>query len=359
MDFRLMNRLLAVPTLAITLAVGIASGAGYFQTNLTSDIPGLANNLDPNLKNPWGISFSVTSPFWVSDQVTDVATLYNGLGAPVALVVSTPPPPGGGPTGPTGQVFVGGQGFTMTTGPQANFVFATLAGTIDAWNSGTSAVTQTSGLPGSVYTGLALAGNLLYAANTSANRIDVYNNSFAPTTVPGGFVNPSVPAGFTPYNIQNVGGQLYVEYAKQNAPGGLVGIFDTNGNFVRNIIDSHFNGPWGVTLAPATFGPFGNRLLVGNFGDGLINAFDASTGAFVGTIMDSVGKPIANSGLWALAFRAPNSGFDSNTLFFTAGINNELNGLFGEIQVVPEPATLSLIGLTLGALALTSRKLRH
>jgi uncharacterized protein (TIGR03118 family) len=322
-----LNRSLAI----LTLATGVAFGGpiGYFQINLTSDITGLAANTDLNLKNPWGMSFAPTSPFWISDQVTDVSTLYSGAGVPQPLVVSTPPssPP---PTGPTGQVFVGGLGFTMTSGSSANFVFATLAGTIDAWNSGTGAVTQFTATDGAVYTGLAQVGSLLYAADTRNGKIDVFNSSFQKTTVSGTFANASVPAGLTPYDIQNVGGKLYVEYAKRNTPGGFVGVFDANGNLTQNISDTHLNSPWGVTLAPATFGQFGGDLLIGNFGDGTINAFNPATGAFIGTLSDVNGKPIVNSGLWSLQFRTVSQPtFDTNTLFFTAGINGEADGLFG------------------------------
>ena len=182
MNVRVTNRLLAV----LSLAAGVAFGGpiGYFQTNLTSDIMGLAANLDPNLKNPWGMSFAPTSPFWVSDQVTNVATLYNAAGVPQSLIVSTPPSPG---PGATGQVFAGGLGFTMNTGGQAVFVFATLAGTIDAWNAGASAVTQFTATDGAVYTGLAQVGSLLYAADTRNGKIDVFNSSFQKTTVSGAF----------------------------------------------------------------------------------------------------------------------------------------------------------------------------
>jgi uncharacterized protein (TIGR03118 family) len=342
------------------LAAGVASGGpiGYFQINLTSDINGLAPNLDPNLKNPWGMSFGLNSPFWISDQVTNVSTLYNAPGVPQALVVSTPPssPP---PTGPTGQVFVGALGFTMTSGGSALFVFSTLAGTIDAWNAGSTAITQFTAPDGAVYTGLAQAGSLLYAADTRNGKIDVFNNSFQKTTVPGTFVDPSVPSGFTPYDIQNVGGKLYVEYAKRNAPGGYVGVFDTNGNLTQHISDAHLNSPWGVTLAPAAFGQFGSDLLVGNFGDGTIDAFDPVSGAFLGALSDVDGKPIVNSGLWALQFRSPQSNFDSNALFFTAGINGQANGLFGEIKPAPEPTTVSMFGLGLAIMGLALRKARH
>jgi uncharacterized protein (TIGR03118 family) len=352
MRIRFMTGLLATALAILAFSTGVASGAtlGYFQTNLTSDVPGLAPNQDPLLKNPWGMSFGLNSPFWLSDQGTDVSTLYNGAGAPQALIVSTPPSPG---PGPTGQVFVGGLGFTMNTGTSPNFVFATLAGTIDAWNSGTAAVTQFTATDGAVYTGLAQAGSLLYAADTRNGKIDIFNSSFQRTTVSGSFVDPNVTAGFTPYNIQNVSGKLYVEYAKLNSPGGFVGVFDTNGNLLQHISDSHLNAPWGVTLAPAGFGQFGNDLLVGNFGNGTINAFNPTTTAFLGVVSDVNGNPIVNSGLWALNFRSPASSFDPNALFFSAGINNQADGLFGKIEPVPEPASIGTAGLALAAGILT------
>jgi uncharacterized protein (TIGR03118 family) len=332
-----------------------AATIGYFQTNLTSDIPGLAANVDPLLKNPWGMSFSATSPFWLSDQASNVATLYNGAGVPNALVVSTPPVPG---PGPTGQVFAGGLGFVISPGVNANFIFSTLAGTIDAWNSGTSAVSKFTAPDGAVYTGLAQAGTLLYAADTVNGKIDVFNTSFQKTTVSGTFMDPNVTPGFTPYDIQNVGGKLYVEYAKRGSPGGFVGVFDTNGNLLQHISDAHLNSPWGVTLAPAGFGQFGSDLLVGNFGDGTINAFDPVTGAFLGTLSNANGTPIVNSGLWAINFRSAGSGLDPNTLFFSAGINNEADGLFGSIQVVPEPATLGTFAFALAGAVLVQMRRR-
>ncbi len=344
--------------LCVLISLSLASPAmagpfGYTQTNLASDVPNLAANTDPNLRNPWGMSYSATSPFWVSDQAATLATLYNAAGAPQPLVVATPPSPG---PGATGQVFVGGQGFAMmNSGGSATFAFATLAGTIDAWNSGTSAVVQVS-TPGAVYTGLAVANGQLYAANTSSNRIDVFSNSFAPTTTSGTFVDPNVPAGFTPYNIQNIGGLLYVEYANRGNPGGFIGVFDANGNFIRHLSDSHLDSPWGVTLAPAGFGDFAGDLLVGNFGNGMINAFNPLTGLYLGTVSDANGNPLVNFGLWAIGFRAPGSTFDPNALYFTAGINGEVDGLFGSISptTVPEPATLGLVGL--GALLLARRR---
>ena len=314
---------------------------GYFQTNLVSDIPGLAAFTDSQLKNPWGMSFSATSPFWISDQVTGVSTLYSGAGVKQALIVTTPP------ASPTGQVFAGGLGFNMGGGVNANFIFSTLAGTIDAWNAGTTAVTEFAATDGAVYTGLALLGANLYAADTRNGKIDVFNNSFGKISVTGSFTDPSVTAGFTPYNIQAIGGKLYVEYARRNVPGGFIGVFDANGNLLQQINDSHLNSPWGITMAPGGFGQFGGDLLVGNFLGGMINAFDPVTGAFIGTLSNQNGTPIANPGLWALNFRSSASGLDPNTLFFSAGINSEADGLFGTIEVVPEPATLGTMALAL------------
>jgi uncharacterized protein (TIGR03118 family) len=333
--------------------VASADPLGYVQVNLTSDIQGLAPNFDPNLKNPWGTSFSATSPFWVSDQVTGVSTLYNAFGAPNPLVVSIPPTPG---QGPTGQVFVGGQGFTLKNGGgAATFAFATLDGTIDAWNGGTSAVLQAS-TPGAVYTGLAVVGSKLYASDSVGNKIDVFDNSFSPTTVSGSFVDPNVPAGFTPYNIQNINGKVYVEYALEDQPGGYIGVFDADGHFLQHLSDSHLDSPWGITLAPITFGQFGGDLLIGNEGNGMINAFDPITGAFRGTLSDANGNPIVNEGLWAIGFRAPGGAFDPNALYFFAGINDEHDGLFGKIDPVPEPSTLVLLQLGLGSLTLALRR---
>jgi uncharacterized protein (TIGR03118 family) len=320
----------------------------YAQNNLTSDIPGMASNLDPNLKNSWGMSFTATSPFWLSDQVTNTATLYNAAGVPNSLVVTTP-------SGPTGQVANSTMDFQVAPGQPARFIFASLSGTVSGWNpavQSTSAVVGFTATDGAVYTGLAqgiVAGNnFLYAADTRNGKIDVLNGSFQKVSLSGSFIDPSVPAGLTPYNIQNAGGKLYVTYAMEDSPGGFVGVFDLNGNLLQHISDSHLDSPWGVTIAPAAFGDFGNALLIGNEDDGRINGFDPSTGVFLGTISSTSG-PIANEGLWAINFRAPGSGFDPNALYFAAGINNETSGLFGTITpaAVPEPATVWAGALTL------------
>ena len=358
-----------------TVCGSLEAATVYFQTNLASDIPGMAANLDPNLKNPWGMSFSGTSPFWVSNQGSNNSTLYNGAGVKQALTVSTP-------FGPTGQVFnsAGAGNFLLPAGTgtapaAATFIFDTLSGSIAGWNGAQGnpvgvAATVFQATDGAVFTGLAIANNaganLLYAADFANARIDVFNSSFTPTTVPGGFVDASVPTGYSPYNIQAIGTSLYVQYAKVDptthlpttTPNtGIVNVFDLNGNRVQRLAtDTHLNSPWGVTQAPAGFGDFAGDILVGNFGDGTISAFDPLTLLFEGTINGLSGSPIVNSGLWALNFRTTGSGFDPNTLFITAGINGEANGLFAEIKQAPEPGTFLM--LTLACIPLVWRKVR-
>jgi uncharacterized protein (TIGR03118 family) len=330
--------------------------ASIYQVHkLVSDILGFADNYDPKLKNPWGISLSPTSPFWISNNGTGVATLYNGSGQPFPvgspLVVTLPPPAGGSPpAAPTGQVFNAGASFQGD-----RFIFVTEDGTISGWSSGTNAILRVDNSPaGAVYKGLAIgnngAGDFLYATNFHAGTIDVFNNNFAPTTLTGSFTDPNIPSGFAPFNIQNLGGKLYVTYAKQDAtkhddvpgPGnGFVDVFDLNGNLVKRLISNGaLNSPWGLALASSNFGDFSNTLLVGNFGDGLINAFDPDTGAFLGQIHDNMGNPVVIEGLWGLKFGNGGNGGDLDTLYFTAGIPGpppdlvESHGLFGSIKPV-------------------------
>jgi uncharacterized protein (TIGR03118 family) len=340
------------------LALAAPSFADPFtQVNLTSDIPGMAQHTDPNLKNPWGMSFGPNTPFWVSNQVTGNSTLYGTTGAPAPLVVTTPP------GGPTGQVFNGTSDFAQPGGGVSRFIFATLAGTIDGWTptNGTTAMTLAS-TPGAVYTGLAIgsngAGNFLYAAN-AAGGIDVFDSAFNHATLSGAFTDPNLPAGYTPYNIQNINGSLFVEYSQGTAVGaglGAVNEFDTNGNFVRRLVTGGaLNAPWGITMAPTGFGQFGGDLLIGNLGDGKINAFDPTNGSFQGVLTDSNGNPIVNDGLWALAFRT-DAGYNPNSLYFTAGINGETNGLFGTITPTPEPATILVGGLGLAVVFILRRR---
>lgn len=356
---------------ALTLPLAMCSqsfATSYVQTNLVSDIPGMAASTDPNLKDPWGISFSPTSPIWVSDRGAGISTLYNGLGAINALVVTVPP--GTPSTGPTGQVFAGGTAFRLNGNP-VNFIFDTLGGTIDAWNGGTTATVMRT-TPGASYTGLALANNMLYAANfTAGGQINVFDSTFAPTSVPGGFNDPNLPAGYAPFNVQLISGKLYVEYGKVTSGvpvalpggGGFVDVFDTNGNLLQRLVSNGaLDAPWGVTLAPSAFGAFGGDLLVGNFGDGKINAFDPTSGAFLGALTDGNGNPIVNSGLWSIAFDLPNGApgaLNPNELFFTAGINGGSNGLLGAITPIPEPEVWTSLGLGLTGLAVLQRRRRR
>ncbi|HEX8188004.1 MAG TPA: TIGR03118 family protein, partial [Pyrinomonadaceae bacterium] len=342
---------------------------------------GLAPVLDPLLVNPWGISVRGTSPFWVVNNgippalgpgqaTTQLIRDPNGAG-PVVLNANpqTVIIPGNLPTGTVGNTttdFVipapAGPAPTPTPGP-ASFIFASLTGNITAWNGSSGAAAQVVvSMPGHVWTGLAIGaatgGNRLYAADFAQNHIDVFNGAFAATTVPGGFVDASVPAGYAPYNIQNLGGSLYVTYAKvpaapgppEHGPGfGYVRKFTTDGVRVpgfavnQGVLDT----PWGLAIAPASFGAFGGKLLVGNFSDdGFISAYDPATGAaFVpagqadNRLRDESGNPIVIDELWALQFGNGGNGGDANTLYFTAGIGEEEHGLFGKLNPTTAQAT--------------------
>ena len=366
------------PRLLLALAAATlptaAARAQYAQTNLVSDIPGLALHTDAQLKNPWGISFSPTSPFWVSDAGTGVSTLYNGSGVKQALVVTIPGPGGGVPGVPTGQVFNNAASFQLPNGTNATFIFASATGTIAGWNgaAGATAVTEVNGFPGASFTGLAIAGSgasaRLYAANFGTGRVDVFDGSFAPLTLAGAFADPTLPPGYAPFNVQNVGGNIVVTYALKDPvtgrdiPGaghGFVDVFDQNGALIRRVAtDGVLDSPWGVALAPASFGPFGGALLVGNFGDGTIHAFDFFTGAMLGQMTDASGAPIVNDHLWGIAFGNNGAGSNPNALYFAAGIDDEQHGLFGTLTATPEPGSFLLLATGLGALLVGAERKR-
>jgi uncharacterized protein (TIGR03118 family) len=333
-------------TMAVMLAVASAAQAGdqhgnvYKKRNLVSDIPGVARITDPNLVNPWGMSAGPATPIWVADNGKDVSTLYSGgihHSIPVTLPLVVGIPDGA----PTGTVFNPTSGFALNGAP-AKFLFDSEAGTITAWNGGTVATTVAT-TPGASYKGLALAskGNaaFLYAANFATGKVDVFDQNFMPATLSGAFVDPNLPAGFAPFNVQELAGRIVVTYAKQGPTGddvagpgnGYVDVFDTSGHLIKRLISQgKLNSPWGLVLAPRHFGAFSGDLLVGNFGDGAINAYDPRTGGFQGTLTNRDGNPIAIQGLWALRFGNGVTG-TPQTLLFTAGIGDEDHGLFGEI----------------------------
>ncbi len=335
----------------------------YFQENLVSDLPGVADRTDPNLVNPWGIAHGPTTPFWIADNHNGVSSIYDGNGVQARAPVAIPGPAGSKlPGAPTGIVFNSTTDFIVGPNQPAKYIFATEDGTIAAWNSGTSAVLKVDlSALGTVYKGLALGSsggkNYLYAANFNAGRVEVFDANFAAVALAGSFTDPNLPAQFAPFNIQDIGGKLYVTYAKPDAakhddvsgPGnGFVNVFDTSGQFVKRLVSQGaLNSPWGVVLAPAGFGGFGGALLVGNFGDGLINAFNPTTGAWLGALRDGANKPLSIDGLWGLAFGNGAKAGDTHTLFFTAGIagggNVEDHGLFGRITPIP-PSVLNAMG---------------
>jgi uncharacterized protein (TIGR03118 family) len=358
-------RWLALPLAVAAVGAGlpIAASLGqtpnqYTQTNLISDIPGVARITDPNLVNPWGQSEIGGSPLWVADNNSKVSTLYTGgvNGSTPSIVPLVVKIVGGTGTGTVGNTTGSTTDFLVHT-PRgtapANFIFDSESGNVTAWSgrvSGKVATNEFRGGSAAVYKGLALASvgtdNFLYATNFRARRIDVFDGSFHRMKFPSGpfgagaFRDPGLPPSFAPFGIQLINGELYVSYAKQNAqkhddvagPGnGFVDVFDTDGVLKTRLISrGALNSPWGLVLAPSTFGGFGGDLLVGNFGDGTIHAYDPATGAPQGTVSNTDGNPIAIDGLWALRFGNGTFG-GPNDLVFTAGIVGESHGLLGEI----------------------------
>jgi uncharacterized protein (TIGR03118 family) len=378
-----MHKLILSAIIASACGASCPAATKFVQHNLVSDIAGMADKLDPCLVNPWGIVASPTSPFWVSANGTGLSTLYNGNGVAANLIVSIPGPAGAqgpgqqcgntalGPGAPTGVIFNDTTSFVVGTSP-AGFIFSTEQGVIVGWNGAagkTGAIMADRSSQNSVYKGLATAtrseGPLLYAADFGNGKVDVFDGSLNLLSLPGAFTDSSIPAGFAPFNIQNLGGTLYVTYAKQNAehhddvagPGnGYVDVYDLNGLLLQRLVAAGpLNSPWGMAMAPSTFGDFAGALLVGNFGDGAINAFDPVSGRFIGALQDGAGAPISISGLWGLTFGngsrptpadAP-AGGDANILYFTAGIAGpdtvESHGLFGTIQPAPVFLTSGIV----------------
>lgn len=342
-----MNARLLVAAVALSGA-SLAALAGPTDGFTTTTL--VTKALDPDLVNPWGISSSATSPFWISDNGTGKATLYNSLGVKQGLVVSMP----AGSSNLTGQLFNGTGSFNGDT-----FLFATESGAITGWRSalGTTAE-QLFNVPGASYKGLAASADksTLYAANFTAKTVDIFISSGLAASV----ADPSVPAGYAPFNVQNIAGKLYVTFALANggddvagAGHGFVKVFDPVARTFSNVISQGvLDSPWGLALAPSGFGSLAGALLVGNFGDGKINVFDAS-GTFIGALADAASNPLVFDGLWGLVFGNGGSGGSPTSLYLTAGPADETGGLFARIDgiavAVPEPATWALL---LGGLAL-------
>jgi uncharacterized protein (TIGR03118 family) len=394
-----MTRLLPLTSVMTTAAAftalctgaGVANAAGFSQTNLVSNMPGLAAATDPNLVNPWGVSFANGSPVWISDQGTQTSPLFSvtgstGVSNQPLFTVNIPPM---GAAGPTGQVAnalaIAGKpaGFDISipsggNDAPADFIFANLNGSISAWNGApmTQAHTQAS-VAGASFTGLAInqADTELFAANTAgAGGIDVFNNAFQQISLgAGAFATPTaiMAAGLVPFNVTDLGGNVFVTYAPSGhtaqttatAGQGAVAEFSESGGLEKTIVGGPLASPWGVAIAPMSFGKFGGDLLVGNFsfangvGD-VINAFNPVTDALVGSIDVNPGTGTPG-GLWSIVFGGSGSDGTPNTLFFTDGVNGETGGLFGSLTAVPEPSTWAMVLTGFGGLALFAARRRR
>jgi uncharacterized protein (TIGR03118 family) len=334
----------------VVLGATASNAQHYVQTNLVSDIPGLASFTDPNLVNPWGLARSGAGPWWVANNGTGTSTLYNGLGQPFPvmspLVVTIP-------GAPTGTVFNGTSDFQLAPDNPATFIFVGEDGTISGWNRNvdpTNALIKFAGPTGTAnYKGVTLAerngANFLYVANFLAGTVDLFDGNFAPFSLPAGaFTDPTLPPGFAPFNVQNIDGFIYVMYAMQDeekadevaGPGlGFVDKYDVNGVLLLQLNSGWWmNAPWGIALAPSDFGKESGRLLVGQFGSGQIATFDEKHGNYHGLMRGLVGHPLEIEGLWAIGFGNDGLAGAANELFFTAGIQDEEHGLFGKITPV-------------------------
>jgi uncharacterized protein (TIGR03118 family) len=331
-----------------------AVGSGFQQTNLVADVAGTASHTDPGLLNPWGIAFEPGQPFFIAENNRGTAGVFDPSGSPaIPLVVGIPIPSGSTPPSkPTGIVFNPATQDFLVRGTPAQFLFTGEDGTISTWaslngNNPTFALLARDDSPsGAVYKGLAIltpqcCREYLALAEFHDGFVATYDTSFNLLGTPGSFKDSNLPAGYAPFNIQQIGTQVFVTYAVQDAsatnplvgPGnGIVNVFDQEGNFIRRFVSNGpLNAPWGIVQASANFGEFSNDILIGNFGDGIINAFDPVTGNLVGQIENPAGNVLRNPGLWALVFRSDGVGAP-NTLYFTAGSSGEDHGLFGKIS---------------------------
>jgi uncharacterized protein (TIGR03118 family) len=354
-------KILAVFTLSIFLLPAATQAQHYKQTNLVSNLASITtpNPPDPNLKNPWGLTRSSTSPWWVANNNSGTSTLYTGTGTLIQINGTgtvTVPPLNGSPAGtlstPTGVVFNGSPtDFLVAPGTSAHFIFATEDGTISGWNSGQNAVlvvdnSDNGSANGAVYKGATsgeINGNkFLYVTNFRSAKVEVYDTTFKRVHLDeDAFEAEGVPRGFAPFNVQNIGGTLFVTYAKQDAPRhdpvggtglGFVELFSPEGKHIGHLEHGDwFNAPWGVVWTTRDFGEFSNAILVGNFRSGWIAAFNGFTHKFIAFVRNPDNSLMFIDGLWSLTFGNDATAGPANTLFFTAGINNETDGLFGTI----------------------------
>ena len=334
----------AVLVSALPASAGAAAG-GYLQENLVSDQAGVAQFTDSQLVNAWGMSRGPNTPVWVSDNGKDVTTLYNGAvgnpESPVAKVLTVAIPGGA----PTGQVFNDTTAFLLPhTTTAARFIFIGEDGDLSAWAGG-AAATLVGHTDDAVYKGLALvhgpSGPMLLATNFHANRIDAWDGAFMPVDTSGMFTDPALPAGYAPFNVAEINGQVFVTYAKQDAEAeddvagpahGFVDVYTTSGAWVKRFATHGvLNSPWGMTIAPANYGQFSSDLLIGNFGDGRIHAFDPNSGAVLGVLRGTSGQPLAIDGLWALLVGDAAAG-GPNSVWFSAGPDEEAHGLLGVLR---------------------------
>jgi len=335
---RKLGRTHVLPALLGLVLVFISSSAlaQYQPTFLDSDLSGKAKHTDPLLKNAWGLAYTPTGAFWISDEASGWSTLYDGKGNPQSLQVIVPSASGTGPGTPTGMVYNGSSEFKIDTWTSL-FLFATKDGTIQGWSSFNPSSTLIGAKSaGSVYTGLAItsktSGNFLFAADSANNRVDVYNGTFS---LVKSFTDSSIPVGFAPFGIQDIGGQVYVSFASTSGgTGGYIDIFGEDGTLVKQLAHgAPLNQPWGFAVAPANFGPLSNTLLISNNATaGTINGFSLTTGKLVGTMKNSLGKAVKIPGLWGIEFGggAALNG-QKNQLFLTAG-PSDTDGYFGVIN---------------------------
>jgi len=319
----------------VLMSSGAAVAQYYTAAYLTANVTGKAKHTDALLVNPWGLAYGPSAPFWISDEASGWSTLYDGTGTPQSLQVIVPPATGTGKGTPTGIVYNGSSEFQIDSWTSV-FLFATLDGTISGWSHfNPSAALIGATQKGAVYTGLAItsktSGNVLFAADNANNRVDMYNGTFS---LLGSFTDPTTPAGYAPFGVQDIAGRVYVTYANTSGgAGGFVSVFTEAGTFIKRFIrGTPLNQPWGMAVAPSDFGPLSGTFLVSNNTKaGTINGFSMKTGALVGTVKNKAGTPIRIPGLWGIEFGGGSTA-NGNTdqLFFTSG--NGTTGLFGAIN---------------------------